>query len=385
MTRRVNRTRSQACLPRRRLIVGLMTSVAIIAACGNDDPATLSGAEEWASGGDTTWPEVRDRVRSDDPDEIVHLDDVPLQDAAIVMAGPEADSLVVLFETDADIDHLVTASAGDGVIHERFMASVSIYPTQTAVDFLTSGDFVLADDDNLLRALGGEPAGPDEPLGAGANIGIYHPGFARRAEYPSPFPVGALDLAEDDTVLAGGLHESRIARIDPDGTTTHLLGPPGSGAQVTADPDLGPVIALMPVDEHRVAFVAGTDGDTRLYLLDDTALRQIPANDEGTSPVGGTDQRRVPRLEESFPRPAITPLAPSPDGRLLTTGIRPDGDPQIALVDPDTGDIEILAVLDHVEPTIDDPVSAAIIGTDLIFLAQHQLWRLPDILTADEG
>lgn len=383
MTRLVNRTRSQACWPRRTLIVGLTTLVAVIAACGNDDPTTLGEAQEWASGGDTTWAEVRDRVRSDDPDEIVKLDDVPLQDAAIVMAGSEADSLVVLFERDTDIDHLVTASTGDGAIHERVMASVSIHPTQTSVDITASGDFVLADDDNLGRALGGEPAGPDEPMGAGANIGIYHPGFARRAEYPSPFPVGALDLAEDDTVLAGGLHESRIARIDPDGTTTQLLGPPGSGARVTADPAPGPVIAVMPLDDDRVVFVAGTDGDTRLYLLDDSTMRQIPDNDEGASPVAGTDERRVPSFEEAFPRPAITPLAPSPDGRVLTTGIGPDGDPQIALVDIDTGDIEVLAILDGVEPGIDDPVSAAIVGNDLVFIAQHQIWRLPDVVTAD--
>jgi WD40 repeat protein len=128
---------------------------------------------------------------------------------------------------------------------------------------------------------------------------------------------------------------------------------------VTAEPGLGPVVAVMAVDDHRVVFVAGTDGDTRLYLLDDSSLRQIPGDDQSASPVAGTDERRVPVFEEPFPRPAVTPLAPSPDGRVLTTGSGPDGDPQIALVDVDTGDVE---VLDEVEPTIDDPVSAAIVG-----------------------
>jgi hypothetical protein len=102
--------------------------------------------------------------------------------------------------------------------------------------------------------------------------------------------------------------------------------------------------------DDRVAFVAGAGADTRLYLLHDSTLRQIP-DDEGTSPVGATDKRREPIFEEPFPRAAITPLAPSPDGRLLTTGIGPDGDPQIALADPDTGDIEVLAVLDDVDRT----------------------------------
>jgi hypothetical protein len=65
---------------------------------------------------------------------------------------------------------------------------------------------------------------------------------------------------------------------------------------------------------------------------------------------------------------------------VLTTGVGRDGDPQIALVDVDTGDVEVLAVLDGVEPAVDEPISAVMVGDDLVFLAEHQLWRLPDVI-----
>ena len=364
-----------------------MAATAVIAlaslACGGAAP-TLGGAEQWAAGGNANWGDVNEMLRSDDPDDVVRLGEIGLDEAAMVIPGAESDNLVILFEENGGPDRLVTAAIADGAIREQILAVVSVHPTQTAAAVTASGRLVMADDDDLGRALGGEATGPDESTPVDPRIGVYYPGIALRAEYPSPFRVGALDLTEDSTVLAGGLDEGRIARIDTDGTTTHLLGPTGSGAQVTADQDLGPVISVMPLDDDRVAFVAGTAGDTRLYVLDDTAVRRMPADRQDTSPVAGTDERRVLLLAEPYPRAAITPLAPSPDGRVLTTGIGPDGDPRIALVDVDTGDIEVLATLDDVEPTIDDPVSAAIVGDDLIFLAQHQLWRLPDVVTPDE-
>ena len=359
-----------------------MAATAVIAlACGGAAP-TLGGAEQWAAGGNANWGDVNELLRSDDPDDVVRLGEIGLDEAAMVIPGADSDNVVILFEDNGGPDRLVTAAIVDGAIREQILALVSVHPTQTAAAVTSSGRLVMADDDDLGRALGGEPTGPDESTPVDPRIGVYYPGIALRAEYPSPFRVGALDLTEDGTVLAGGLDEGRIARIGSDGTTTHLLGPAGAGARVTADHDLGSVIAVMPLDD-RVVFVAGTDGDTHLYVLADTGVRQIP-DDEAASPVAGTNERRVPLLAEPYPRAAITPLAPSPDGRILTTGIGPDGDPQISLVDVDTGDIEVLATLDDVEPTIDDPVSAAIVGDDLIFLAQHQLWRLPDVVTTDE-
>ncbi len=359
-------------------------AIAIVAAsCSGDAPATLGGAEQLAAGGDASWSDVSDMLRSEDPDEVVRLDDLPLEDAALLLAG-EDENVAILFEEYGVSDGRVVASPDDGAINESTSAIVSASATQTAAHMTVDGRFVTAADGDLGRALSGNPLSPNEIAPENRRITAYDPVSVPKAEYPLPFPVGALDLADDGTVLAGGLAEGRIARIDTDGTTTHLLGAPGIGAQVTADHDLGPVIAVMLLDDDRAVFVAGTDGDTRLYLLDDTALRPVPADDGDASPVAGTDERRVPDFEEPYPRAAITPLAPSPDGRVLTTGIGPDADPQIALVDVDTGDIEVLATLDDVEPTIDDPVSAAIVGTDLIFLAQHQIWRLPDVVTPDD-
>ena len=66
----------------------------------------------------------------------------------------------------------------------------------------------------------------------------------------------------------------------------------------------------------------------------------------------------------------MTPLAPGPDGRVLTVGLNDDDVPEINLVDVDTGGIERLATLDGVEPTIDEPVSAALAGDELVFTAE---------------
>ena len=359
------------------------SAIAVVAAsCGGDAPATLAGAEQLAAGGHASWSDVSDMLRSEDPDEVVHLDDLPLEEAALVLAA-EGENLAILFEARGVSDGRVVASPNGGAIGESTSAIVSASATQTAGHITASGRFVTAADGDVGRALSGNPFSPDEIAPENRRITVYDPVAVPIAEYPLPFPVGALDLAEDGTVLAGGLDDSRIARIDAGGTTTHLLGPAGSDARVTGEHDLGRVVAVMLLDDDRVVFVAGTEGDTHLYLLDGTAVRQIPGDDQG-NPVAGTDERRMPDLEDPYPRAAITPLAPSPDGRVLATGIAAEGNPQISLVDVDTGDIEVLATLDEVEPTIDDPVSAAIVGTDLIFLAQHQLWRLPDVIPSDD-
>lgn len=374
------------------LSLGLSAIGLLATACGDGPPEMLGGAEQLATGGEATWSDFTEVRLSDDPDKAVNIGELPLEDAATVVADADGESFSVLLEEYGPSDSRVAASVNGGAVIAWSSAPVSASATQTAVHMTAAGRYVTARDGDVGRALTRDPWDPSEIGPNDPRILVYDPISVPKAEYPLPFSVGALDLADDGTVLAGGMDEGRIARIDTDGTTTHPLGPAGSGAQVTADTDLGPVIAVMLLDDDRAVFVAGTDGDTRLYLLDDTAVRQIPADsDEQTSPVSGTDERRVPDFEEPYPRAAITPLAPSPDGRVLTTGIGPDGDPQISLVDVDTGDIEVLATLDDVEPTIDDPVSAAIVGDDLIFLAQHQLWRLPDVavfeagVVADEG
>jgi hypothetical protein len=54
--------------------------------------------------------------------------------------------------------------------------------------------------------------------------------------------------------------------------------------------------------------------------------------------------------------------------------------PEINLVEVDTGETELLALLVGVESTIDEPISAALAGDDLIFTAQGSIWRLTDAL-----
>ena len=75
----------------------------------------------------------------------------------------------------------------------------------------------------------------------------------------------------------------------------------------------------------------------------------------------------------------MTPLAPGPDRHVLTIGLNTDDVPEINLVDVDTGETELLARLDGVEPTVDEPISAAVAGDDLGFTAHGSIWRLADV------
>jgi hypothetical protein len=85
--------------------------------------------------------------------------------------------------------------------------------------------------------------------------------------------------------------------------------------------------------------------------------------DEQALPIG-TDPAQARRQK-------ITSLAPAPDGRLLvTTG---EG---IEVVDVDSGESDTLVDLQGAEGTF----SATATGSDLIFLADGRLWRLPNAL-----
>ena len=80
----------------------------------------------------------------------------------------------------------------------------------------------------------------------------------------------------------------------------------------------------------------------------------------------------------------MAPLAPGPDGQVITVGAGEDRVPEISLVDIDTGDVTVLARLDGVEATIEEPVVATIVDDDLVFTAEGSLWRLPDVMPAEE-
>ena len=73
--------------------------------------------------------------------------------------------------------------------------------------------------------------------------------------------------------------------------------------------------------------------------------------------------------------PVVQPLALGPGGRVITIGLGRGDVPEISLVDVDTGDIDLLARLDGVEPSEFEPVSAVAVGEDLVFTAAGCLWR----------
>jgi hypothetical protein len=61
---------------------------------------------------------------------------------------------------------------------------------------------------------------------------------------------------------------------------------------------------------------------------------------------------------------------------VITIGLGRGDVPEISLVDVDTGEIDVLARLDRVEPGDEEPVSAVAVGDDLVFTAAGCVWRL---------
>lgn len=194
----------------------------------------------------------------------------------------------------------------------------------------------------------------------------------------APFEADALDVVDDESVIVASGDGPRIDVISADADARRLLGPVGDpDARVTTDESLGRIVALTRLDDDRIAFVAAADDGDRLYLLDDHAVRPVPFDDTSSNPVRPLDASPADDLSRRD-RLAMTPLAPGPDGQVLTIGLNDDDVPEINLVDVDTGDTELLATLDGVEPTVDEPVSAALAGHDLVFTAHGSIWRLAD-------
>jgi hypothetical protein len=193
-----------------------------------------------------------------------------------------------------------------------------------------------------------------------------------------PFEADALHVRDDGSLIVASGDGPRIDVISGDDESRRLLGPIGDAdARVTTDEPLGPIVALAQLDDGRIAFVADTDDGYRLYRLDDSTVTRVPTETAAPNPVRSPG---VLLTDDSVRRDRLpmTPLAPGPDGRILTIGLDDDEVPEINLVDVDTGDTERLATLEGVEPTIEEPVSAALAGDDLIFTAQGSIWRLPD-------
>ncbi len=333
----------------------MLLGLQLAAACGDDpeeddpegvgsDEAGSEGtgserideAEVFAAGGATPLGELA-------PGDAM-LDQAPVDQATLVSAGAD-DHFYVFFR---ELDYLVDA-ASDGRIERLGYASTgSAVQGPTVVGISPAGGMAVAQ------------GAPDEASVAWRLVARdYNETFDLQVEVP--FAVGAVAMAEDRSMVVGSRDEARIDAVDPAGNIVALLGPEGSGARVVADEPLGPVVALLRLPDDRVAFVADTSGGYQLHVLDDTEVQPVGDPSPGVDPL------------------AVTPVATAPGGRLLTVGLD-DDDPTIAVVDVEAGTVDVLAVLEGVEPSVERPVSAVAVGADVVFLADDRLWRLDEVL-----
>lgn len=228
----------------------------------------------------------------------------------------------------------------------------------------------------------------------------------REGEYFTPLPpvgpgdevpddsavIAAVDVVDADTVMVGSRLGPYIDVTSPDGASERLLGADGDpSARATTEGDLGSIVSLVRLDDGRVVFVAESDDGYRLHVLDGEGVRPLADGGSEANPVAAPDAESYPmdvstgmfndpRLRRD--RRAMAPLTPGPDGTVVTVGAGEDRVPEISLVDVDTGEVEVLARLDGVDATIEEPVLATVTGNDLVFTAEGSLWRLPDAVPA---
>ncbi len=312
----------------------------------------LAGAEQLADGdgSEGLWATAAGDIQADR----MTLDDLPVGGTTVVRPGDDDVLLVVEDVTEAG---LIQASPS-GVV-ER-VGPVVFNGKTTAFGINSSGTYGVATGTEMLLS-------SNEWLLPGAGTRLR-----------APFEVGALVVVDDGSVLVGSRTDARIDMVSADEEPHRLLGPSGDpDAEVTTDDPLGAIVALARLDDGRIAFVADSEDGYRLYLLDDSTVRPIPTETTRSNPVRSPE---VPLTDDSVRRDRLpmTPLAPGPDGNVLTIGLNDEDVPEINLVDVDTGDTELLATLDGVEPTLDEPVSAALAGDDLVFTAHGSIWRLAD-------
>lgn len=317
-----------------------------------DEPGgRLAGAELLADGGEQDLASLIGR-RVDG----VSLDDVRVSDASLLTAAADG-SLLVLVE---GVDSALVRTSGNGTVVD--------------VGFIASDQHIVAGHPGSVSSVAVGPDGEMAVALIGGEVLVRGFGWNEINSADARFDVGALAFAEDDTVLLGSLDDGRIDAVTVDGTVRHLLGPPEDReAEAHWNEPLGPIVSLVWLPDGRVAFVADTPQGHRLFLLDDGEVRPIEVDPpdlaqgvEQTDPEPGYRMDRLP----------VEPLAAGPDGRLLVSGLGPEGDPRISLVDVDTGEVEVLADLEGVEPTVERPVSAAAVGDDLVFLADGRVWKL---------
>jgi hypothetical protein len=333
--------------------------VAVVWTASARDGFGPAGAERIA---DTDGLESLGRTSSGEPDlDELSLDDLELNGATAVWTG-QGGRVIVSVVVSASQIYLIDASTAGEV--SRIHWDV-INRRATAFTVSPRGHFAWATDS-------GQPAHSmlvDEPDSLNPAVGTW---------LTADFPVGAIGVIDDDSVIVGSSQGPSIDLVTADEPTMRLLGPTGDRtALVTTDEGLGHIVGLTRLDDHRTVFVADTPDGLRLYVLDDTSVRPVTLDPGSPNPVRSTGRRRADI--GSREHLAMTPLAPGPDGHVLTIGLNPDDVPEISLVDVDTGDTELLATLDSVEPTIDEPLSAALAGDDLVFTAHGSVWRLADV------
>ncbi|MGH9231397.1 MAG: hypothetical protein ACRD07_22170, partial [Acidimicrobiales bacterium] len=247
------------------------------------------------------------------------------------------------------LDYIVDASSDGRIEQLGYASDGSAVQGQKVVGISPTGGMAVAQD------------APDRAADAWrVFVRDYNETFDFQVDVP--FAVGAVAMAADRSILVGSRDEARIDAVDPAGNVVGLLGPEGSGARVVPDEPLGPVVALLWLPDDRVVFVADTSDGYQLHILDDTEVQAV-----------GDPSPRVDPL-------AVTPVTPAPGGRVLTVGLDSDDDPTIAVVDVESGTVEVLAVLEVVEPSVERPVSAVAVGDDVVFLADDRLWRLDEVL-----
>lgn len=181
-----------------------------------------------------------------------------------------------------------------------------------------------------------------------------------------PFQPLSGSYTADGTLVASSTAGPEIVAARPDGTVEHLLAATGSpeSAPVRFDSDTA-ALSVVALADGRIAFATNApddpDLDGRVYLLDGETLRTLDLP-EGTHPI-----RRI---------------FPGPDDTLLAL----EG-PHITQVDPTTGTtnrlIDLSEVADELAPASDvwppiQDISATAHGSDLLFTARYQVWRLPD-------
>ena len=208
----------------------------------------------------------------------------------------------------------------------------------------------------------------------------------RHEDVEARFPVGSVTVDLDGSMLVGSANGPSIDSLSPDGATRRLLAPADDpGAEVVAPGDLGPIVSLVRLPDQRVVFVSDTSDGFRLSVLDGRRVVSFlgdrgenPVRFTGGAPVTYPDPREpIDQILDDGPRlPAMQPLALGRGGRVITIGLGRGDVPEISLVDVDTGEIDVLARLDGVEPSDAEPVSAVAVDDDLVFTASGCLWRL---------